>query len=607
MGDDPRNRGTFLITDCGSTTTKAILVERAKNGFRLTARGEAPTTVEAPHEDVTRGVLNAVREMEEITGRRFLDGEGVLTPARGEGGVDQYLSTSSAGGGLQMTVMGVVSGMTARSASRAALGAGAIVIDVFASNDGRPAHEKIARIRELRPDMILLAGGVDGGTVSHVLEMAELLRAAHPRPRLGSTYRLPVIYAGNRDAAEEVRAVLGDVTDLTVVENVRPVLERENLQPARERIHDLFMEHVMAQAPGYRKLMSWVQAPIMPTPAAVGNLVKTVAERKGISVVGVDIGGATTDVFSVFNGVFHRTVSANLGMSYSVSNVLAEAGYERIARWLPFSVEESVLRDRIGNKMIRPTTLPQTLEELRMEQAVAREALRLSFEQHRAFAVGLEGMQRERGMGDTFRQEGRAASLVDLMDLDLLIGSGGVLSHAPRRAQAAHMLVDAFLPEGITGLAVDSIFMMPHLGVLAGVEPEAASEVFFRDCLVPLGTCVAPKGRLKRGKPCLEVRLGLPGGRVFRQTLVTGDFLRVPLDAGEEARLEVRPARGVDVGAGPGVRLERGVRGGAVGVLFDGRGRDPFLLPEDRTERIAALRRWEIAVQEYPDAEEGGG
>ena len=113
---------------------------------------------------------------------------------------------------------------------------------------------------------------------------------------------------------------------LTVTENIRPVLEEENLEPARHVIHDLFLEHVMAQAPGYRKLMDWTSAPIMPTPGAVGEIMQTIARQQGINVVGVDIGGATTDVFSVFDGVFNRTVSANLGMSYSVSNVLAEAG-----------------------------------------------------------------------------------------------------------------------------------------------------------------------------------------------------------------------------------------------------------------------------------------
>ncbi|MBI4364671.1 MAG: glutamate mutase L, partial [Candidatus Latescibacteria bacterium] len=123
---------SVLATDCGSTTTKAILIERRGSEYRLIVRGEAPTTVEAPFEDVTRGVLNAIMEVEELALRKILDGERIITPQRGNEGVDLYISTSSAGGGLQMMVSGVVKSMTGESAQRAALGAGAIVMDVIA-------------------------------------------------------------------------------------------------------------------------------------------------------------------------------------------------------------------------------------------------------------------------------------------------------------------------------------------------------------------------------------------------------------------------------------------------------------------------------------------
>ncbi|MGH8006398.1 MAG: glutamate mutase L, partial [Candidatus Binatia bacterium] len=416
---NPQDLRVILATDCGSTTTKAILIQKRGDEYRQTHRGEAPTTVEAPFEDVTRGVLNAIQEVEELSGRTILEGERIITPANGTTGVDIYISTSSAGGGLQMMVAGVVKAMTAESAQRCALGAGAIVMDVLASNDGRPSYEKIERIRHLRPDMILLSGGTDGGTVSHVVEIAEYIAAADPRPRLGIGYQLPIIYAGNKEAREEVQKILGDKAALSITDNVRPVLERENLMPARHKIHDLFLEHVMAQAPGYKKLISWAGAPIIPTPAAVGMIIETVAKREGINVIGVDIGGATTDVFSVFQQTFNRTVSANLGMSYSVANVVAEAGLDNIRRWLPFAFDEQSLRNQIKNKMIRPTTIPQTVTDLQVEQAIAREALRLALDQHKQLAVGLKGVQQERSVSDAFAQTASGQSLIDMFALDL--------------------------------------------------------------------------------------------------------------------------------------------------------------------------------------------
>ncbi len=601
---DPSRIRSILATDCGSTTTKAIFIEFREGEYRLIVRGEAPTTVEAPFEDVTKGVLNAIEEVEELADRKFLDGDSIITPRRDDGaGVDLYVSTSSAGGGLQMIVAGVVKTMTAESAERAALGAGAIVMDALASNDGRRPHEQIARIRHLRPDMILLSGGVDGGAVGHVVKLSEIISAADPKPRLGSDYQLPVIYAGNDKAADEVVESLGDKTDLSVVPNLRPVMERENLGPARDKIHDLFMEHVMAQAPGYRKLMDWVGVPIMPTPGAVGNIIQTIAKQQGLDVVGVDIGGATTDVFSVFGETFNRTVSANLGMSYSISNVLTEAGIDNVMRWVPFSMDEKDLRNRIRNKMIRPTTIPHSLEELIVEQALAREALRLAFDQHKSMAVGLRGVQKERTVSDTFEQSGSDDTIVDMMSLDLLIGSGGVLSHAPRRHQSAMLLIDSFLPTGVTRLGVDSIFMMPQLGVLAEVHPEAATEVFEKDCLIWLGTVLAPAGVAKPGKVAFTVELTREGSAAESLEIMAGDLKLVPLGLGERAKVRMSPAKSCDLGAGNGKTVEGEVHGGVVGLILDGRGRPIALDPSD-PERVPKIRSWVKALDAYPEAGE---
>lgn len=586
---------SILATDCGSTTTKAILIERQGDEYRLAHRGEAPTTVEAPAEDVTQGVLNAVSEVSELAGRPMIADGRLIKPYDGTQGVDLYLSTSSAGGGLQMMVAGVVKQMSAESAQRAALGAGAIVMDVLASNDRRLPHEKIERIRKLRPDMVLLSGGVDGGADKHVVELAQVIGAADPRPRLGVSYQLPVIYAGNKDVADQVRAILGGKTALEVVANLRPTMEEENLQPARLKIQDQFLEHVMAHAPGYPRLMTLVDEPIMPTPAAVGAIMQRISEKYGITVVGVDIGGATTDVFSVFEGVFNRTVSANYGMSYSISNVFADAGLDNVMRWVPFDMEEWDLRNRIKNKMIRPTSIPYLLEELMVEQAISREALRLSFEQHKLLATGLKGVQRESDISSMFDQGGSGATLVDVMVLDMLIGSGGVLSHAPRRAQCAMMLMDAFLPEGVTQLTVDSIFMMPQLGVLAQVHPEAATQVFEKDCLIYLGTCVAPVGPAKAGRRVLSGRIGDVDFELHH-----GELKRIPLEVGRTVRATLKPEKGLDIGAGKSQVLERDVHGGVVGVMLDGRGRRPFALPTEKAERISKLREWNTVMDMYP-------
>jgi len=213
----PTEEMQFIIaTDVGSTTTKARLFHKKDGEWRF------------------------------LVAHKLLAPEGgMIIPYDGEKGVDLYCTTSSAGGGLQMMVSGLIKSMTAESANRAALGAGAIVMDVIARDDGRQTYQKIRRIRSLRPDMILMAGGTDGGASQHVMEIAELIKAAEPKPRLGVSYQLPIVYAGNKELRPQIEELLKEGFALDMVDNIRPVLERENTEPARRAVHELFMEHVM--------------------------------------------------------------------------------------------------------------------------------------------------------------------------------------------------------------------------------------------------------------------------------------------------------------------------------------------------------------------------
>jgi len=591
----------ILATDCGSTTSKARFFKRVGGEYRYVASGEAPTTVEAPYEDVTLGVRNAVREVEELTGHKLLASEGIITPSNGANvGVDVYVTTSSAGGGLQMMVSGVIKTMTAESAERAALGAGAIVMDVIAADDGRRDHEKIQSMRFLRPDMILMAGGTDGGDTEHLREIAQFIKSADPKARFGAGYKLPIVYAGNKNAREIVDKAFGGVFTLTFVDNLRPTLDMENTEPARAAIHELFMEHVMSHAPGYDRLMKWTPVPIMPTPAGEGMMFRVYAEAHDKNVIGVGLGGATTNVYSIYDGKFVRSVSANLGMSYSICNVLKEAGIDNIIRWIPFKVDAADIPDRLTNKMIRPTIIPQTLNGLMIEHAVAREALRLGFKHHKTLARPLLGGRREGGIEKLYSTKDMTETYIDMLRVDCVGGTGGLLSHAPRRVQSALMLIDGFEVKGVTMLFQDSVFMMPHLGVLSTAHLKAALEIFEKDCLVRLGTCIAPAGQAKEaGSKVADVAITMPNGETVTKEMAYGTMTRVPLGVEEKVQIEVRPARGFDVGAGFGHGLRTEVGGGVVGLLLDSRGR-PLELPLEDEERRKKLLEWFTALDAYP-------
>ncbi|HAI21836.1 MAG TPA: methylaspartate mutase [Clostridiales bacterium UBA8153] len=587
---------TILAADVGSTTTKVIMLEHDGQCYRICGRAAAPTTVEKPFLDVMIGLRNAVNRLATWMNRPLLRDNRLLIPGTASEGADVFLATSSAGGGLQMLVTGLVRSLTAESAQRAALGAGAVVMDVLSMDDTRLAVDCVQKVREMRPDMILFTGGTDEGSANYIAAVAEYLAAADPLPRFGTGFKMPVIYAGNIHAREVVASVLGGRVLLSMVDNVRPTLEKEVLQPARHEIHRVFLEHVMAQAPGYQTLLDWTGGRLQPTPLAVGKMVQQVAAGLGTDVVALDIGGATTDVFSWASGQFNRTVSANLGMSYSLGNVLKEASLGRVVSWLPFAMSEDELSNWYANKAIKPTTLPETLDELLLEHAAAREALRLAMDHHYSLAVTLKGIRQERLIDEVFEQKSTGQPLVDMVQVGAIIGSGGVLSHAPRRAQAALILLDALGPMGVTRLFVDSVFMLPHLGALSDLEPDAALATLWRECLVPLGTVVAPVGSGRPGH--LLAQVSVEGTDL---DLLVGQLAVLPLAPGQVARLKVRPAYGWDAGAGRNQVLETTVHGGEVGVILDGRGR-PLELPVEPALRRRSLADWWLAMDAYPRA-----
>ena len=564
----------YLLADCGSTVTKVALVGRQAGAGRVLACTEAVTTVEAPINDVTVGLRDALRELERSAGRRLLAGTDAakLVPSDGDDGSDGLLVCSSAGGGLQMLVMGAVRQITAESAARAALGAGAIISEVVACNDIRSAAEQSALLRCLQPDMVLLSGGVDGGSREHVLQLAELLAAAEPRPRFGRRGELPVIFAGNRDAREAVSGVLAERVALEIVPNLRPTLGTENLTPARQRILALFMTHVMSRAPGYDRLTTMCTDAIRPTPTACGDALLLLADGFPGGILAVDVGGATTDIFSVQGKRLHRTVSANLGVSYSLGQVLREVELTAISRWLPEPLPAAELQNRILNKMIHPTTLPHLAKDLQWEQAVAREVMALALSQHWQLAPGPPVAPRDREVGDAFRSDAPAFAC-DPAGIEVIIGRGGVLSHAPEPQEAFLMLVDALAPVGVTRLALDRQGILPQIGVLIDRDPDLARELLATDALVWLGTCVAPLNKPSRRQGHVA-RYRLTGdSREWSGELARGELCWHSLPAGCHAELVLEPGRGVDWGAGPGNPVRCLVHGGVCGIMLDARQR----------------------------------
>ncbi|NOQ21984.1 MAG: hypothetical protein GQ565_04950, partial [Candidatus Aegiribacteria sp.] len=498
-----RKTGMLIITDVGSTTTKALLLKRSDdNSLHFVDSADVPTTVEKPFEDVCIGVARAIRKLESRTGENLSRGSGMPSVP--------YLSTSSAGGGLQMIVFGLTSVETGRIAENTASNAGGVILKMFSIDDKLQAVEKMLAIQNLHPDMIMLAGGTDGGAVAGVVRLAELLALSKPQPKFRQAMKIPLIFCGNTYARTFVRDVLEDSFDIHIVDNVRPSLTELNTEPARNEVHRLFMENVMERAPGYSELKNYVISDILPTPVGVENILKLYSNHVGTSVLMMDMGGATTDIFSCITGEYSRTVAANTGMSYSIANVLSKAGIKSLMKYLPEGFDEDRVRDYIYNKTIFPTYIPRNESEVLIEQAAAICGAESSWKEH------LDSCYKTRRIGFLDRLKSRNRKMFKetfltsqeepfhLSDIEIIIGSGGIIAHSGKY-RAFWILSEGFRPQGITKLAVDRNFRSPHLGVLSEIDSKAALHLFLEECLEDIGWTVSPIGKISKGNKILDV------------------------------------------------------------------------------------------------------
>jgi len=536
----------MLITDIGSTTTKALLIAFTDGKWELKGLANAPTTVEKPHEDVMTGVIAAIEMLQKQTSEKLTN----LNPKTNALQVNpevKWLSTSSAGGGLQILVIGLTKVESAASAQRAAYGVGGVLLDTIAIDDGRSAVEQMHAIEDKQPDIILMSGGYEGGAFASVLRQAEIVSYCEIKPKYALKDKIPLIYAGNTEAAQAVMSILQDSYEVHILPNLRPNEAVEKTEGVTELVHELFLHKVMQQAPGYKALSNSVSDAIIPTPLGVMYALKLIAEAKQQNILAVDIGGATTDVYSNIHKQFYRTVSANYGMSYNLCNVFAKADRSQLKQWLHPSLSEADLRNYLGNKMLNPTLIPADDISLHIEQALSRIALQLSLQQHLQmnFSISRIGhfIKMKNDELDPFHEQFYRDKLnekaeFNLQDFDIMIGAGGVISHAPKSEQAALMLIDGLQPRGATELWRDKHFISPHLGKLSQVDKEAALSLLKTECLEPLCLCIRPlPHKLRDGKPALSIDIETSKGK---QTLKIEGNRLILIKNNEPAKLHIR-------------------------------------------------------------------
>ncbi|MGB6129542.1 MAG: methylaspartate mutase accessory protein GlmL [Psychrilyobacter sp.] len=457
----------YLLIDFGSTYTKLTAVNIESEEILATAKGI--TTIE---DDIMIGFEKAYSELKlKINTKMAFEKINFINK----------IACSSAGGGLKIYAIGLVLSLTAEAAKKAALGAGARVMKTYSYDLN---NAEIKEIENSDADIILLAGGTNGGNKNCILHNARLIAK--------SKIKVPIVIAGNTDAHHEIVNIFDSAKiDYTITENVLPTLDNLNVKPAREAIRNVFMTKIV-EAKGLKKAESFINGIVMPTPAAVLDaaelLSKGTDKEEGLGdLIIVDIGGATTDIHSLAQGdptkmdvipkglpepFAKRTVEGDLGMRYSSLSLLEAVKTKKIRSYLNDTHKEIDIKKHCNYRHKNIMMVPQTYEETIFDEAMAAAATEAAMTRHCGWIENLYTP-----MGTMYFQCGK-----DLMDIRYVIGTGGVIVHSQNqtkilKAGEFDITMPIHLRPRKPNYLVDNTYILSAMGLLVKENPNLALRI----------------------------------------------------------------------------------------------------------------------------------
>ena len=451
-----------LLIDFGSTYTKLTAVDLDSETILGTA--QSFTTIQT---DINDGLSNALAILEKKTGK--------LEYA-------QTFACSSAAGGLRMVTSGLVPELTGEAAKLASLGAGAKVVGIYAF---QLTEDDLEEIREAKPDIFLLVGGTDGGNIECILHNAKMLASLQPK--------FPIVVAGNRTAARECQRILSGC-EVYICPNVMPKFGVLKIEETQKQIREIFLNRIV-QAKGLSAAAELLDDIMMPTPSAVLQAMDLLAQgcegESGIGeLVAVDVGGATTDIYSIADGmpehmstVFKglpepyskRTVEGDIGMRYSIQGIVDAAGLDRIAQLSGLS--KTRVQELVDDLKVNTDRVPNGDEEMeKLDFALASMAIEEAVRRHAGTIEETYTM-----MGQTFVQEGK-----NLTKVGQIVVTGGSLIHTKRTAEiAAHALYSPAQPASLrpkqANVWVDRKYILAAMGLLSTHYPQAALRIMKKE------------------------------------------------------------------------------------------------------------------------------
>lgn len=569
---------SLLAIDVGSIHTRAMLFDVVEGQYRYIASGVAQTTAEAPFNDIREGIGTALDQLTEITGRIFIDkDEHLITPSKPDGsGADSIVATISAGAPIKVIVAGLLEDVSLESAVNLATTTYTTVADRIWLNDRRKTDERINAIMRIRPDLIIVAGGVEGGANQTVLRLldaiglASYLHAESCRPE--------IYFVGNNQLIPAVKNSLSKVGNIQIGPNVRPELDKEQLEAARSQMVNIFRHIRSKQIPGVIELDGWAKNHLIPSSMAMGRVIRSLSKvystNKG--VLGIDIGASATSVAASLGGELALGVYPEYGLGKNLEKFLSQVDLEEISRWFHLDISDRYLRDYLFNKSIYPANIPLNKEDLDIEEALARQVMRLSIKR----------------ISNQYKSLLPGVAIGGLSNFEPILATGSVLTKSAGWAHTLLMLLDGLQPAGITTIVLDYKHLMPALGAAAAVNSLLVVQTIDNGAFLNLCPVISPVGIARYGSPILRVKMVFENGRETSSVVKMGMLESYPLSSGQNVQIHLQPLHRFDVGmGGPGRSGRLQVNGGAMGVVIDARGR-PLRISNDPARRRELANHW---------------
>ncbi len=558
---------SVLGIDIGSVHTRAVFFDVVEESYQFIAAGSAPSTYGEPFFDVMVGVIEAVNQLQEVTGKFFLDlNKKLIIPSHGSvEGVDKLIMTLSCGSDLNTVTFGLLNDISLATANQLVKTSPLNLVDSFGINDRRSRQNQIDALLVAKPDLILVAGGSDRGASRSVARMANMIAASlqlFPPDR-----RPKVLYCGNHAMTKRVKETLEKYTEVYGTNNIQPEIETEDLHKPSIDLNRLIVDEQKERLHGLDQVASTCSD--QPLLAGIGfqRVIRFLGRQYDPlrGVLGIDLGSAhTVAAYANHNQCILSTLPVGTGLG--VEQMLKKTTFKEIERWLPDALSEDEVMSYLWQKSIYPTSQPETVSDLNIELALMRQIL--------------------------------STVLRDLMErcpilrrsFEPILVSGSSLTHNAAPWQVLLTLLDGLQPVGITPLVIDKHGILSLLGAAARINPLLPVQVLESTAFINLATVVTVESPARHGELILQGHLQTASGRrelILRQ----GSILSLPLAFGESGMLSLKPLKKVGIAD---IELNNEpfkVKGGVCGLVFDARGR-PIALPVDGNLRREALQRW---------------